>query len=167
MSPTLYQQSMNQLHSTYANMASVGREGLLTDKSVPVEKKRCPGTREEQVLANGAVWVSPDRRPRPKNESVLRLRSLQNRTWLPLSLLNKRQSHRLNANWLNCTLEFSRRKTYLLGERWKKDLLICLFTRRNSKTLLSSGSHSFYWSYFPLMGSMLQPYPFTLTHPVK
>lgn len=45
---------------------------------------------------------------------------------LPLSLLNKRQSHRLNANWLNCTLEFSRRKTYLLGERWKKDLLICL-----------------------------------------
>jgi hypothetical protein len=55
MSPTLYQQSMNQPHSTYANMASVGREGLLTDKSVPVEKKRCPGTREEQVLANGAV----------------------------------------------------------------------------------------------------------------
>lgn len=32
---------------------------------------------------------------------------------LPLSLLNKRQSHRLNANWLNCTLEFSRRKTFL------------------------------------------------------
>lgn len=30
-------------------------EVLLTDKSVPVEKERCPGTREEQVLANGAV----------------------------------------------------------------------------------------------------------------
>lgn len=44
---------------------------------------------------------------------------------LPLSLLNKRQSHRWNANWLNCTLEFSRRKTYLLGGR-KTFLFVCL-----------------------------------------
>ena len=102
-----------------------------------------------------------DRRPRPKNESVLRSLQNSNRTSPPLSLLNKRQSHRLNANRLNCTLEFSRRKTYLLGERWKKDLLIylfCLFTRLKHCFLAGltlSIDHIF--------GSMLQPYPFTFT----
>lgn len=47
--------TINEPTAFYIREASVGREGLLTDKSVPVEKKRCPGTREEQVLANGAV----------------------------------------------------------------------------------------------------------------
>lgn len=81
---------------------------------------------------------------------------------LPLSLLNKRQSHRLNANWLNCTLEFSRRKTYLLGERWKKDLLICLFTRRNSKTFFlliifsSYGKHASTISFYLYSSSQVE-----------